>query len=122
MVFDRGKTFGVHVRITEDHPLRRHERDPVADSVGDLPGQAVGIGGLSANVLAALGGCWWPIEVTPSWMQSLAKMLPTGWTMDAMHKLISFQAGAASAIPQTLALFAAACVVGWIAARRFRFA
>jgi len=84
-------------------------------------GQAIGIGVLSANVFAALGGCWWPIEITPDWMQSLAKALPTGWTMDAMHKLISFQAGAASAVPHTLALFAAAWAVGWMAARRFRF-
>ena len=35
-------------------------------------GQAVGIGVLATNVLAALGGCWWPIEITPAWMQTLA--------------------------------------------------
>jgi hypothetical protein len=23
-------------------------------------------------ILAALGGCWWPIEITPPWMQSLS--------------------------------------------------
>lgn len=85
-------------------------------------GQAIGIGVLSANVLAALGGCWWPIEVTPSWMQSLAKLLPTGWTMDAMHKLISFEAGAASALPHAAMLYLAALAVGWLTTRRFRFA
>jgi ABC-2 type transport system permease protein len=84
-------------------------------------GQAVAIGVLAANTLAALGGCWWPIEITPAWMQSLAKFLPTGWAMDAMHKLISFRAGAASVLPHVLALFAATLVLGWLAARRFRF-
>ncbi len=51
-------------------------------------GKVSGLGVLMANGLAALGGCWWPIEVTPQWMQTI---MPTGWTMDAMHKLISFQ-------------------------------
>jgi ABC-type Na+ efflux pump permease subunit len=84
-------------------------------------GQAVGVGVLASNALAALGGCWWPIEITPPWMQSLAKFLPTGWAMDAMHKLISFQSGAASVLPHVAGLLAATLVVGWVAARRFRF-
>jgi ABC-type Na+ efflux pump permease subunit len=84
-------------------------------------GQAVGVGVLASNLLAALGGCWWPIEITPSWMQSLAKFLPTGWAMDAMHKLISFRSGPASVVPHVTALFVATVVVGWLAARRFRF-
>jgi ABC-type multidrug transport system permease subunit len=90
-------------------------------SVVQTEGQAVAIGVLSSNALAALGGCWWPIEITPAWMQTLAKFLPTGWTMDAMHKLINFRAGAASALPHVAALFATALILGWLAARRFRF-
>ncbi len=84
-------------------------------------GQAIGIGVLSANVLAALGGCWWPIEITPGWMQTFQKLLPTGWAMDAMHRLISFQAGPASALPHLAAMFALAAITGWVGARRFRF-
>jgi ABC-type multidrug transport system permease subunit len=84
-------------------------------------GQAVGIGILVTNVLAALGGCWWPIEITPAWMQSLAKFLPTGWVMEAQHKLISFHDGAGSVLPHLVALLTTALVVGWISARRFRF-
>ena len=83
--------------------------------------QAVGIGMLTANVLAAVGGCWWPIEITPDWVQDLQKLIPTGWTMDALHKLVSFRAGAASAIPHLVVLFVAAWVVGLLAARRFRY-
>lgn len=83
--------------------------------------QASGIGVLAACVLAAIGGCWWPIEVTPDWVQGLQKLVPTGWTMDALHKLISFRAGAASAIPHVVVLFVAAWVVGLLAARRFRY-
>ena len=90
-------------------------------SVARTEAQAGGLGVLAANVLAALGGCWWPIEVTPEWMQTLQKFLPTGWTMDALHKLISFQSGAASAIPQFAIIVTAAFVVGWLAVRRFQY-
>ena len=60
-------------------------------SIARTEGQASGLGVLVANLLAALGGCWWPIEITPDWMQFVQKLLPTGWTMDALHKLISFR-------------------------------
>jgi ABC-type multidrug transport system permease subunit len=83
--------------------------------------QAVAVGVLATNIMAALGGCWWPIEITPGWMQTIAGFLPTGWAMDAMHRLISFQAGAASAVPNLLALLAGSAIFGWIAKRTFRF-
>ena len=76
---------------------------------------------LSTMILAALGGCWWPIEITPGWMQSLAHCLPTGWAMDAMHHLISFGDGAASALPQLALLSLSALVLGLFAVRNFRY-
>ncbi len=79
------------------------------------------LGVLSANVLAALGGCWWPIEITPAWMQTFSKFLPTGTTMDALHQLVNFGAPAARAIPHAVALLLAALAVGWLSARMFRF-
>jgi len=83
--------------------------------------QVIGIGVLSSNVLAALGGCWWPIEVAPPWMQKLSLGLPTGWVMDALHKLISFQQPASAVLPHALVLSASAIVVGVLGARRFRY-
>lgn len=90
-------------------------------TVARTQAQAGGLGVLAANLLAALGGCWWPIEVTPDWMQWVQKLIPTGWTMDALHKLISFQAGAASVVPNIVVLLIAAAVFGWLAVRRFRY-
>jgi len=84
-------------------------------------GQAVGIGVLTANVLAALGGCWWPIEVAPDWMQTLQLFLPTGWAMDAIHQLAIFQNGASSALPHALGMAAAALACGWLGAKLFRY-
>ena len=71
--------------------------------------------------LAALGGCWWPIEVTPSWMQDLAIYLPTGWTMDAMHQLINFGNDVSGTIPHLLALSIGTLVLGLFAVRTFRY-
>jgi ABC-type multidrug transport system permease subunit len=90
-------------------------------TVASTRAQAAGLGVLAANALAALGGCWWPIEVTPEWMQLVQKLIPTGWTMDALHKLISFQTGAASVIPNIVMLLAAAVVFGGLAVRSFRY-
>jgi ABC-type Na+ efflux pump permease subunit len=83
--------------------------------------QMAGIGIMSTMVLAALGGCWWPIEITPSWMQTFALFLPTGWAMDAMHRLISFGDGASAALPHVLGLLVAALVVGGAGVRTFRY-
>ena len=84
-------------------------------------GQMAGIGVLGTMALAALGGCWWPIEITPAWMQSLALWLPTGWTMDALHKLVNFGYGPAAALPHATALAAAALLCAAAAARTFRY-
>lgn len=90
-------------------------------SLANSEGQASGLGVLLANVLAALGGCWWPIEITPDWMQVVQKLLPTGWTMDALHKLISFESGAMSALPNVAALLTATLVVTLLAINRFKY-
>jgi len=83
--------------------------------------QMSGIGVLTTMVLAALGGCWWPIEVTPDWAQRLAMALPTGWAMDAMHRLVSFGDAAGAALPHTAALAVSALVLGAAGARTFRY-
>ena len=90
-------------------------------SVAKTEAQAAGLGVLAANLLAALGGCWWPIEVTPDWMQAIQKLLPTGWTMDALHNLISFQAGPASAVSNVVILVVATVAVAGLAIRQFKY-
>jgi len=83
--------------------------------------QTSGVGVLTTMLLAALGGCWWPIEITPDWMQSLSKLLPTGWAMDAMHKLINFGDPAVSAVPHLTAMAVGALLIGWVGTRMFRY-
>ena len=83
--------------------------------------QMVGVGVLATMALASLGGCWWPIEITPEWMQTLAACLPTGWTMDALHRLVNFGYGPAAALPHLAALLAGTLVCAAAAARTFRY-
>jgi ABC-type multidrug transport system permease subunit len=90
-------------------------------SVARSESQALAAGVIVSSVLAALGGCWWPVEVTPPWMQRAAILLPTGWAMDGLHKLISYGDMPASVVPHLLALGAASLAAGWVAVRRFRF-
>ena len=90
-------------------------------SLAKTDSQAGNLGALATMTLAALGGCWWPIEIAPAWMQQLQMFTPTGWTMDALHKLISFDMGWQSALPHLAILIITAIAVGWVASKRFRF-
>jgi ABC-2 type transport system permease protein len=83
--------------------------------------QVIGYGVLASNFMAALGGCWWPIEITPRWAQSIAMLLPTGWAMDALHKLVSFGAPPQSVLGHLVALAVSALIAGYLVARWFRF-
>ncbi len=39
--------------------------------------------------MAMIGGCYWPIEVTPPFMQTAAKFIPAGWMMRGLTDLIT---------------------------------
>jgi len=99
----------------------------VAASLGVLVGsvvrsadRVVGLCILASLLMAALGGCWWPLELAPPALQFLAHCFPTGWAMDALHQLISFGGGFTEARPAmgVLVLFGLAANLG--AARCFR--
>ena len=89
-------------------------------SIARNESQALAAGVITANLLAAMGGCWWPVELTPVWMQHAALLLPTGWIMDGLHKLISFGAAPSSVVPHVAALLCASLLAGCLAVRRFR--
>lgn len=54
------------------------------------PDRAASIGVILTMVMAALGGCWWPLEVVSKPLKTAALMFPTGWAMRTLHGLISF--------------------------------
>jgi ABC-2 type transport system permease protein len=57
------------------------------------PDKAGGIGSLIVMGMAALGGCWWPLEIVPGWMRKIAFALPTGWGYDALNRIMALDAG-----------------------------
>lgn len=78
------------------------------------------VGVLTSLILAPLGGCWWPLFITPKGMQFLAKFTPHGWATAGFNKLMVFGAEFGSADPNMLALFGFTIVFGIIAIWRFR--
>jgi ABC-type multidrug transport system permease subunit len=85
------------------------------------PAQAGAGGSIVANALAAVGGCWWPAEIMPSWMQKVSRLTPPGVAMDALHKLVNYGDSAVSVIPHVLGLAALALIAGFLSARYFRY-
>jgi ABC-type polysaccharide/polyol phosphate export permease len=43
-----------------------------------------------AVVLAALGGCWWPIEIVPEFFQRVATLTPTYWGVHGLQGVMYF--------------------------------
>jgi ABC-2 type transport system permease protein len=78
------------------------------------------LGTLLSLVLAPLGGCWWPLFITPQWMQFIAKIIPHGWATSGFNELMLFGGNFSGAIPNMLALAGFAIVFGTIAIMRFR--
>ncbi len=90
-------------------------------SIGRSPDQAAGIGVLSALVMSALGGAWWPIEIVPSAIRWIAFVFPTGWAMDGMLKAMSLGNSMAALAPNALMLLLYAVVSIAVASRIFKF-
>jgi ABC-type multidrug transport system permease subunit len=64
----------------------------------------IGIAILSSLFMSALSGCWWPLEISPAWMQKAALVLPSGLALRAYHLLISYGKGFESVLPYCLGL------------------
>ena len=69
--------------------------------------------------LAPLGGCWWPLFITPRWMQFLGQLTPHGWATAGFNKLMVFGGDFASVVPNMLILLGFTVVFGALAVWRF---
>ena len=77
---------------------------------------------LTSLVLAPIGGSWWPLFITPPFMQSLARLTPHGWANDGLNKLMLFGAEFGDVAPSMAALAVFAAVFLAVALWRFRLA
>ena len=75
---------------------------------------------LVANTMAAFGGCWWPIEIVSPSLKKASLFFPTGWAMDAFHKLIFFGQGLETVLPHILVLLGFTLVFLVLAVKFFK--
>ncbi len=76
---------------------------------------------LFSMLFAALGGCWWPLEITPKIYQTVVKVLPTTWAMSGFTDVIVRSKGVVDILPNVLILLGFAAVFFFIGVRRMRF-
>jgi ABC-type multidrug transport system permease subunit len=84
------------------------------------PDRAASIGVVATMVMAAFGGCWWPLEIVSRPLQRLALIFPTGWAMRALHGTISFGQSLQGVLLPLAVLLGFALVFSLIAARSLR--
>ena len=77
-------------------------------------------GVLVSLVLAPLGGSWWPLFITPDWMQALGKLTPHGWANTAFNNLMLFHADFGDVVVNMVAVAAFGVVFLIVAFTRFR--
>lgn len=85
------------------------------------PSQAASLTLLLTLVLAPLGGAWWPIEISPRFMQVAGQVSPIYWAMDAFTQL-TYEGAVLQDIMIPVAVLLGMTVVAFlIAIPRFRY-
>jgi ABC-2 type transport system permease protein len=85
------------------------------------PAQASGLGLLLTLTLAPLGGAWWPMEISPKFMQVIGHISPIAWAMDGFTAL-TYNGAHLADIWLPLAVLAGMTVILFlIAIPRFRY-
>ena len=82
--------------------------------------QAGGLSILFAMLFAALGGCWWPLEITPPIYQTIVKVLPSTWAMQGLTDIIVYGKGLSEIWINAVVLLAFAAIYFVIGVRRMR--
>jgi ABC-2 type transport system permease protein len=82
--------------------------------------QAGGLSILLAMLFAALGGCWWPLEITPPIYQTIVKALPSTWAMQGLTDIIVYGKGLGEVWLNAVVLLAFAAIYFVIGVRRLR--
>ena len=83
--------------------------------------QANGLAIMFSMLFAALGGCWWPLEITPPIYQTVVKALPSTWAMQGFTDVIAYGKGLMDILPIAgiLLLFTAIFFVVGVGRLRF---
>ena len=85
------------------------------------PDKVPGLCVLISLIMAALGGCWWPLEIVPDTLRTVAHVFPTAWAMDALHQTIHFGAGFGRIGTELVVLLGFAALSNFVAVKWFKF-
>jgi ABC-2 type transport system permease protein len=72
-------------------------------------------------VMALLGGCWYPIELFPAFVQTAVKILPTSWAMQGMLDIVLRGQDLGGVLPEAGVLLGFAALFFGIGVWRFRY-
>ncbi len=84
-------------------------------------GQASGLTVLFSMLTAALGGAWWPLEVTPRVYQAVVQVLPTTWAMIGFNDVIVRGQSVADVLPEAGILLGFALLFFTVGIWRLRY-
>jgi ABC-2 type transport system permease protein len=85
------------------------------------PAQASGLGLLLTLTLAPLGGAWWPMSISPRFLQIIGHVSPVAWAMDGFTALTYEGAHLADVWVSLAVLLGMTIVAFLIAIPRFRY-
>ncbi len=72
-------------------------------------------------LLSAMGGAWFPLEVTPAGFQQATQLLPSTWAMRGLNDVVLRGADVAAVAPSVGVLLAVAAAFRLLAVPRLRF-
>jgi ABC-type multidrug transport system permease subunit len=78
------------------------------------------LGSVVIVTMAAVGGCWWPIDLEPHWMRRVALAFPTTWAMEAYNDLMIRRRGLDAALRPAVVMTAYGLIYLVIGALLFR--
>jgi len=81
--------------------------------------QVYGFGILTATLLSALGGCWWPLEVAPATFKTIAQFMPTFWAVQGIQDVLSFGKSFVAVLPECGLLVGTGGVITAVAMKLF---
>ena len=73
-----------------------------------------------STAMAMIGGCYWPLDITPPFMQKLALLTPTGWAMIGLKNTVARGMGVEAVLLPVTVLLGMACVFFAIGLTRLR--
>jgi len=84
-------------------------------------GQATGLSIMAGMLMGMLGGCWFPLELFPPVMQTIARIFPTTWAMQGLLDLLLRGGGFMDILPEAGVLLGFAVLFFSVGVWRFRF-